>query len=571
MTSLTRMISCMAAVMLSPGLAEPAFAQARQEVVTPVTSCASLTAMGGQGNTITQAVETTSNGIPVCSVTGRIAPEINFQVLLPLKSWSQRYLQVGCGGLCGRITLESGASAGCALLNDGGFVMAATDMGHSAQDESWGLDAQKRSDFAWRAQHLTAGAARALIRAFYGQDAAYSYFNGCSDGGREALMQAMRFPDDFDGIIAGAPAMLFQVQNTLFHGWQARANTDAAGKIILTSARLPVLHKAVVAACDGLDGVRDGLIAQPALCEFDPASITCADGATDPATDPAACLTPAEAEVARKFYAGPQDAGNGAFLTAGQPLYGSELNWQGVYVADTPDGAIMSPMAALPVLRYLAFATENPDFQLKDLQFTTATLDALRPRHGLFDATNPDLSAFAEAGGKLILWHGLADPHIAPANTVALHEAMIGQLGADRVEGFERLYLLPGVSHCGGGEGPGNLDLLSAMMAWVETGAAPDAILTATSPEASGFGQPDDMTGDVTGGPAGRRAPMALPGVTPLPAMTRPAYPYPHVARLNGTGDPTQAASWTKGPAAPILRLRDWPGADFFAPYEWLE
>ena len=235
---ISRIATLLAVLCLAAPL--PAAAQADLGVITPTASCAGLsatdmTAIGGPGSKITAATETTSDGIPVCSVTGTLAPAVNFQVLLPVESWSQRYLQVGCGGLCGRITLQSGAASGCQVLNDGGFVMAATDMGHSGQDASWGEDAQKRSDFAWRAQHLTAQAAKTLIRAYYGQDAAYSYFNGCSDGGREALMQAMRFPKDFDGVIAGAPAMLFQVQNTLFHGWQARANTDAAGRVILTS------------------------------------------------------------------------------------------------------------------------------------------------------------------------------------------------------------------------------------------------------------------------------------------------------------------------------------------------
>lgn len=140
-------------------------------------------------------------------------------------------MQVGCGGLCGSITLDSGASDGCQVLDDGGFVLAATDMGHNAQDpDSWGEDHQKRVDFAYRAQHITSNAARKLIKIFYGQSEKYSYFNGCSDGGREALMQAQRYPGDFDGIIAGAPALIFQVQNTLYHGWQARSNMDASNQ-----------------------------------------------------------------------------------------------------------------------------------------------------------------------------------------------------------------------------------------------------------------------------------------------------------------------------------------------------
>lgn len=529
-------------------------------LVAPVMSCADLsgtdlTGIGGKGSTVSEAVETTSDGIAVCSVTGTLAPAVNFQVLLPLETWTQRYLQVGCGGLCGQITLRSGASAGCQILNDGGFVMAATDMGHSGQGGEWGLDDQQRADFAYRAQHITAEATKALIRAFYGQDARYSYFNGCSDGGREGIMEAMRFPEDFDGIVAGAPAMLFQVQNTLHHGWLARSNTGADGKPILLSDKLPLLHRAVVAACDKGDGVEDGLISQPATCGFDPATLVCKDGQSTE------CLTADEAAVVAAVYDGPHDKGTGAALTPGQQLPGSELNWQGVFVPDSHDQVPFSAIIVDPVLRYLAFQPARPEMTLNDLEFTTATLNDLRARHPLFDATSPDLSAFEAAGGKLILWHGLADPHIAPANTVTLHDAMLDSLGAETVAGFERLYLLPGVSHCSGGEGPSNLDLLTPMMAWVEGGKAPDAILTASTAQTSSFGQP-------AGG--GRRSggmPIKDLGVAPLPAMSRPVWPYPATAALKAGTEYTEAENWTRGPDAPIVTTRDWPGADLFAPY----
>lgn len=527
--------------------------------VAPVRSCADraqtdLTAVGGAGSKVTAAAETTSAGHKVCNVTGTLAPQVNFQVVLPTQGWTQRYLQVGCGGLCGNITLRSGASAGCAVLDAGGFAMAATDMGHSGNDGTWGLDAQQRADFAYRAQHIARQAARALIAAYYGQPPHYAYFNGCSDGGREAIMEAMRFPGDFDGVIAGAPAMLFQVQNTLYHGWQARANTGTDGKAILTSARLPILHRAVLAACDGRDGVQDGLIADPAACDFDPASAVCDDSAQ--------CLTTAEAEVAAKFYAGPHDAATGAALTAGQPLYGSELNWQGVYVPDSADEGVFSAQVALPVLRYLAFDPARPDMTLADLQFTQTTLADLRARHPLLDATSPDLSAFQAAGGKLILWHGLADSHIAPANTVSYHKGLVRTLGAEKVAGFERLYLFPGMSHCSGGQGRSAIDLLTPMMDWVESGSAPDAVIARSTAETSGFGQPDG------GAPKkGARPTMLDLGVAPLPQMSRPVWPWPATAALTAGADPTKADSWTKGSDRETVAVRDWPGADLFAPY----
>ena len=556
-------LALMQALSVLPAAAD---AGANLPVVAPVATCADLTktdlvAIAGEGSAVTAAEEATSDGIPVCSVTGRLTPDIDFQVLLPTKTWTQRYLQVGCGGLCGDISLRSGASAGCKVLNDGGFVMGATDMGHTAKVADWGLDPARRTDFAHRAQHLTAQAAHALISAFYGKQALYSYFNGCSDGGREALMEAMRYPKDFDGVIAGAPAMMFQVQNTLFHGWMGRSNTDEKGETILTSEKLPALHRAVMAACDETDGVKDDLISQPELCTFDPATLACPSGG--PETND--CLTERQLQVVRDFYAGPQDSTTGAFLTAGQPAYGSELNWQGVYVSDTPEQEVFSDKIVDPVLRYLAFDPSNPDFSLADLKFTTATLDALRPRHPLFDATNPDLTAFYEAGGKIILWHGLADPHIAPANTLLLHRALIAQMTRPTVMEFERLYFLPGVGHCGGGQGPANLDLLSAMLDWVENGFPPDAIITATTAETSSFGQLDGAKD--AGGPP----PMKDLGVAPLPEMTRPVFPHPLFAAYGGSGAVEDAANWIRGSVGEIVRLREWSGSDFFAPYNFAE
>ena len=562
------MVVLVLSICIGLSITEQSQAKSTLPVVKPIVACANLanediTAIGGEGSKITKAVETTSDGIPVCSVEGILAPTIGFEALLPLQTWTQRYLQVGCGGLCGTISLSSGASAGCSLLTNGEFVMAATDMGHSGNDIDWASDPQKQADFAYRAQHVTAQAVKALISMFYGQPQAFSYFNGCSDGGREALMEAERFPDDFDGVIAGAPAMLFTVQNTLYHGWQAVSNTDTEGKVILTSKRLPLLHSAVVAACDETDGLKDGLIAQPALCAFDVASITCEQGATDTAS----CLTTDEAAVVRKFYDGPHDPNTGAALTAGQPLFGSELEWQGVYVADSEDDGLMSTGAALPVWGNLAFEDTNPDIKLSDLRFTEERLEALRAKHPLFDATNADLNGFEKAGGKLIMWHGLADPHISPANTLSLHEAMIATMGADAVHDFERLYLLPGVGHCSGGQGPSNIDLLSAMVDWVESGVAPEAVMTSSTSETSSFGQPDFDDGSTK---FHRPEKLDL-GVAKLPDMTRPVYPYPFTARYTGEGNYTEASNWEKGNKAVVVKRRKWPGSDLFGPYHFAQ
>lgn len=543
----------------------PAAASAALPVVKPVRSCADLqsfdlTAIGGTGSHVDKAVETTGKEAPVCSVEGTLAPSISFRVDLPMQSWTQRYMQIGCGGLCGRVSLEAGAVDSCPTFAQGGFVLASTDMGHSGMDTQWGTDAQKRADFAYRSLHLTALAAKALTERFYGQPPRFSYFNGCSDGGREALIMAQRFPTDFNGIIAGAAAMNFQVQNSLFHGWQARANSGADGKPILLAPRLPILHDAVVAACDRLDGQKDGLIAAPGLCHFDPTTIQCKAGAQSTAD----CLTATEVAVVRKFYEGPRDPGTGDRLTAGGPQYGSELAWAGVYVPQTDQQPIFSSMIAMQAMQHLIFDTDpSSDFTLADLRFDRATFDRLRARHPLFDATNPDLSAFASHGGKLILWHGWADPHISPVNSIAYHDAVRRQMGDKVAEGFERLYLLPGVYHCSGGEGPSLIDLVTPMMAWVEQGQAPDAIETRQDlhPKGNGFGQPADKGMDKAKNVA------AAASAQPVTARSRPVYPYPYIATYNGTGDVNAAASYHRGKPLAAIEIAPWAGSDFYTPY----
>lgn len=555
----------MAGAMLSLIMgADPGFAATAGKalpVSAAVASCASLAAVdltdiGGAGSKVTSVKEETINGIAMCSVDGMLAPSNLFSVKLPVSSWTQRFMQVGCGGLCGHVPLDVGAADGCLPLNAGGFVISGTDMGHEGPDPSFGRDPQLRVDFAYRAVHLTALASKKLINAFYGKAPAYSYFNGCSDGGREAVMEAQRFPEDFDGIIAGAPAMLFQFQNSLHHGWLAVSNTGADGKPVLLASKLPLLHSAVLKACDGLDGQVDGLLSEPRLCKFDPATLQCAADAKDTT----ACLTAAEVGTAKKFYDGPHDPASGQRLLVGSPQYGSELGWAGVSVPMSADKAPFSAQIALDALKNLIFEHNPPaDYSLKDLQFSALTVELLKSRHSLLDATNPDLGKFEAKGGKLILWHGWADEHISPITTIAYHEALIAQMGQSKVDGFERLYLLPGVHHCGNGEGPSAIDLLSASMNWVENGQAPDAIQSSTQAgPPNNFGQPT-----AGGPPPGAPAPAAH-----AVAMSRPVYPYPALAKYDGKGDPNLAASYTHGEALYSKPVSDWAGADFFKPYQ---
>ncbi|WP_277961210.1 tannase/feruloyl esterase family alpha/beta hydrolase [Pseudomonas sp. RIT-To-2] len=539
-------------------------------VVQPTQTCAALktqdlTALGGAGSHIDSASEATANGAASCVVEGTLAPSIRFRVALPVHTWTQRYLQIGCGGLCGNISNQVGAAQGCAPLNAGGFVIAATDMGHEGNSSEFGKDRQKRVDFAYRSQHLTAQVAKQLIQAYYGQPQAYAYFSGCSDGGREALMEAQRYPDDFNGIIAGAAALNFQVQNALYHAWQAKANEGPDGKAILLASRLPLLHDAVLKQCDALDGQVDRLVSDPRACHFDPAVLQCKAG-----EDPGQCLTAAEVGAVRKLYDGPHDPASGQRMIIGGPQPGSELAWAGVFVPMSADQPIFSQKIALDALQNVSFEP-NPttELTLADARFDSATFARLRTLHPLYDATNPDLSAFADKGGKLIIWHGWADPHISPLNSLAYHQALIKQMGQARTEAFERLYLLPGVHHCSGGEGPSELDLLTPMMSWVERQQAPDAIIATQADSHSSFGAPmAPPAGDLKG----KRPPMGMMGLPPSAAdqanagRTRPVYPWPYTAAYNGKGDPRLAASYQRGGPQDTSPTPAWLGADFFTP-----
>jgi feruloyl esterase len=497
-----------------------------------------------------------------CEVLGVIAPAIRFEVDLPAKGWTQRYLQTGCGGLCGNLDVRISNGSDCLPALRGELAVASDDMGHQGGDANFGEDPQKRIDFAYRGNHVTAMVAKALIRAYYGRAPRYSYFSGCSDGGREALVEAQRFPDDFDGIAAGAPAMNFQVQNSFYHAWMADSNTGPDGKIILIAARLPILHRAVVAACDELDGLKDGLLSDPRLCHFDPGTIQCAPGA---ATDN--CLTSAEVAVARKFYAGPVDAG-GAHFTIGGPQYGSELAWAGVYVTRAPEDHTFSENISSGSSQYVIFPQVSAaDGDVAHFVFTQENFRRLDDLHPLYDATNTDLSAFQRRGGRLILFHGWSDQHISPINTIAYYRGVQKQLGQSATASFVRLFLFPGMYHCGGGDGFSQFDNLSPLMAWVEEGKAPDRIVAGQIPER-------DVSAPPPAPPAGRgAAPRAPREGTPfatakLPVQReRPTFPYPMQAHYVGSGDMNDPANYVAVASAyREPEQYDWLGAHLMGP-----
>ncbi|WP_033342103.1 tannase/feruloyl esterase family alpha/beta hydrolase [Catenuloplanes japonicus] len=521
-------------------LAEAA-ADGAPPVVLPRIGCAALAGQDLSGTpdapaVIGSATETTSpGGWPVCEVKGTVAPQIQFDVLLPTETWRQRYLQTGCGAFCGSVDFFADAADGCVPLDRGDFVIATDNQGHvgvSGFDATFGADPQLRVDFGYRADHVVALVAKRLIAVYYGQGPRYSYFDGCSQGGHQGLTEAQRYPHDFDGIIAGAPASLLTSLIVWSAGWHATANTDARGRPVLTAAKLPALHAAVLRECDARDGLADGQIDDPRACAFDPRSLRCPAG-----TDGANCLSDAQAEAVRKLYDGPRDERGRLMYPGGEPV-GSEANWAR-WVTPTATGApAVAEGNATNALKYLAYPYARPTATLRDLRYDSATFHEIARQAGIYDASNPGLTAFRDAGGKLLLWHGWADQAISPYGTIAYYHAVTERMGGtDATQRFARLFMLPGVAHCGAGQGPDAIDALTPTLAWVENGVAPGR-LVATKRE-------DDTV-----------------------ARTRPVYPYPTVARYDGSGSTDDAANFT--PAPPPTRYRDdipWLGS-FRSGYE---
>ncbi|MDO5632475.1 MAG: tannase/feruloyl esterase family alpha/beta hydrolase [Paracoccus sp. (in: a-proteobacteria)] len=519
-------------------------------VIAPAMDCAALAQQNFSTlkapTTITSATETQVDGHTMCVVEGVISPRVTFRVQMPVSGWTQRYLQTGCGGLCGRLGIES-PQRDCPAIVNGEFAMASTDMGHDTSGGLWAAsDMQLRVDFGYRGVHVTSVIAKRIITAYYGQAPQFSYFSGCSDGGREALMEAQRYPDDFDGIAAGAAALNFLVQNSMAHGWNAHVVQPLSDDARLTTDDLPVLHQAALDACDARDGTADGLISDPFGCDFDPLTLA-GNGLSETA-----------ARAAADLYRGPYDGDQR--LVVGALLPGSELNWAGVAVAGPPPGGLqqaqgdapamdqivtsaptsgrfaMSPQAASDMIPGMAYVTPfDPDWTLADFTFTTDQLEKMRPMHGIYDATNPDISAFADRGGKLIVWHGLADPHISAANSVAWVQAAQAVLG-DKADGTLRLFLIPGMGHCSGGQDLTSIDVMSPLMDWVENGTAPDSLIASADDAAAQQGK------------------------------GRTLFPFPATATLQDGGTADTPADWQPGTAmqvAPTL-WQNWAGADYF-------
>jgi hypothetical protein len=456
----------------------------------PVLDCAALTALDfshvpDAPSRVTSAATVTSSGHEYCDVRGYISPQTHFEVKLPTSGWQGAYLQEGCGGLCGTIPLSDQplAAFGCAPVAAGQLVIAADDSGHTGTDVVDGLwakdDFQLRVVFGLTSEHSLAQLAKAVIQRYYGTPATHAYFDGCSTGGRQGLMLAQRYPADFDGILAGAPASNLAPLGGLLQPWLIRSNTGPGGGQVLGSEKLPALHAAVVGAC----GDSHGIVADPRQCGFDPAAIRCAAG-----TDSPACLTPVQVTAVRAFYRGPTDAA-GRSLYNGGMTYGSELGWLGGFVGPAADpgapGDTFAALIALNYLKYLAYVHNPPtDFTLADVRFTDPEFARLNHLgDAIYNANDPGLGEFRNHGGKLILYHGWADQAIPPWSTIDYYAAVEKTMGGFAAsQAFSRLYLVPGAYHCLIGPditAPTELvavDFLTPLIDWVEHGVPPGGV-----------------------------------------------------------------------------------------------
>jgi feruloyl esterase len=406
-----------------------------------------------------------------CVVKGYVAPQVQFTLYLPTKTYSGRYLQGGCGGMCGVIGEALQPSCESEVAFGGAFALGFNNSGHVGAgigDGTWALGAPElREDYAYRADHVARLAARVILTAYYGKEPHYSYFQGCSDGGREALMEALKYPADFNGVVAGSVFSMPAVMEQFL--WDAHVGLGPDGDPILGHEATALLHRAVIQACDALDGTRDGQIDDPRPCHYDPGKLAC-----HARQQPPGCLTDAQVTAARLLYQGPRDSAGRQLFPGGLP-YGSELLWS------QPGSLTATGAAAGGFLQYLAFPNQLPEhFTWRDWQFDLPSFTRLDQAAAVYDPRSADLRPFRDAGGKLLLWQGTADQASGidgmPEYYQAVRDAAGGLEAARR---FARLFLVPGVYHCGGGYIPYQEDFLGAMVNWVEREQPPQRILAA--------------------------------------------------------------------------------------------
>lgn len=440
-----------------------------------------------------------------CLVRGYIGPQVSFEIRLPSReAWNGKYEQVACGGFCGRVN-----SASCFPGLERGYAVATHDGGHDTEvpgfDGFWAWNNRPGEiDFGHRANHVVAQSAKAIIEAYYGRAAEYSYVVGCSKGGNGAVMEAMRYPKDFDGAIASAPVLDYQGRVATSFSWLMQALLDRDGRPRLSPDDFRVVHEAVLDECDALDGLEDRVLNDPSACRFDPATLRCRR------PDDAGCLTGTQIRVLRRLYEHPINSDGEEVYPAGVTL-GSELGEGGYLYTEEPFSA-RALGGANNWLAYLAFNEDpGPKFTYEDFDFDEHVddLEALSP---VYDANDTDLSEFRDRGGKLIITHGTADPAIPHEATIDYYEGLLDDMGGASRD-FARLFLVPGSYHCFGGPGVDRIDSLTALEQWVEERKPPRRL--SASHEGEG-GIEREM----------------------------PLFPYPKVPVYSGAGDPADPSSY---------------------------
>lgn len=433
-----------------------------------------------------------------CRVQASLKPtpdsDIGIEVWLPLENWNGRFEGTGNGGWAGSIGLGPLATS---LKR--GYAVAATDTGHTGSSAAFTIDhPEKLIDFEWRSIHEMTLKGKAITTAFYNGtgDLKYSYFSGCSTGGRQALKEAQRFPTDYDGIIVGDPGAYTTVQVVRQVAvWQAAHKTEGS---MIPTEKLAMLHRAVLDQCDTFDGVKDGVLENPRRCKFDPKTIECKG------PDAPSCLTTAQVETARAIYASPKNPRTGKDIFFGYEP-GSELGWE---------SGMKQPLGfAVDVLRFGIFMDAKWDPATVNYDADVAT--ALKVGGEPLDARDPDVNKFVARGGKLLMYHGWTDPGIPPSVSLTYYQAALGKLDHSRNANDDiRLFMVPGMNHCGGGDGPNEFDTLTAIEQWREKSKAPTQMVAEHR----------------TNGAVDR---------------SRPLCPYPQVAIYKGTGTTDEAQNFS--------------------------
>jgi len=438
-----------------------------------------------------------------CDVRGVIRPEAKFAIKLPTE-WNDRFQMVGNGGTAG--TISMGAVDGAVRK---GFAASSTDTGHDAAKEPLATFAwvtpenpeghRKLIDFAYLSVHETAVLSKRVIEAYYGAVPKYSYWVGCSTGGRQGLQEAQRYPDDFDGLVVGAPGVSL-TGNVTRRLWVGQSQVGAGA---IPSEKLPLLTKAIYEKCDKLDGLEDGLIDDPRACPFDPAR----DVAKCAGADGPGCFTAAQIEALKKIYGGPRDS-KGKQIFFGE-LVGSEPVWPDNFI---PPSKTVLPRSESQMKLAMLNPPPGPSWDYSMFNFDTDPAKVTEAAK-MLNPQNPDLAPLKKRGGKIVQYAGWADQQVNPQPGIDYYTTVSKRLGATETRDFYRMFMVPGMFHCSGGPGCGSVDWLSVVMDWVEKGKAPEQIVGA----------------HIESGKTTR---------------TRPLCPYPQVARYKGTGSIDEAANF---------------------------